>query len=196
MKNIYIIATLAFLSLTSCGKKEKTESENNNDSITMQDTMKVVTDTTLTEVNTTTIKNEDGSDVDLLDTMVVKTTTVETDLAKGRFALAETRWKLVELNGKAITNTTNKEYYINLDSKSGRFAAYAGCNNFSGNYTMKKAGLLAFSEIMGTRKACPNMDLENTFINTIEKTDRYILDKKVLYLKKGTSTLVKFEAIK
>ena len=195
MKKIYIIATIAFLALTSCEKKEKTESETSNDSIAVNDTTSVVKE--VVETDSTTTKT-DSSDVELLNKMSTKTTTISDDPAKGKFPLAETKWKLIELNGKTVTSATDKDYYINLDSKSGKFAAYAGCNNFAGTFVMKSAGMLMFSKIMGTKMACPNMDFENNFIKTLEKTSSYMIENKgkLLHLHNGNKLLAKFEAVK
>jgi heat shock protein HslJ len=195
MKNIYILATVAFLALTSCEKKEKTESETSKDSIAVTDTTSVTTQIVATD---STTSMTDSSNVELLDKMSTKTTTITTDESKGKFALAETKWKLVELNGVAVKSATNKDYYINLDSKSGKFVAYAGCNNFAGTFVMKSAGMLMFSKIMGTKMACPNMDFENNFIKTIGMTSTYMIENggKVLHLHNGKKMLAKFEAIK
>lgn len=195
MKNIYILATIAFLALSSCEKKEKTESEPLKDSIAVTDTTSITKE--VVEIDSSTIKN-DTSDVKLLNKMSTKTTTITTDPAKGKFPLAETKWKLVELNGVTVKSATSKDYYINLDSKSGKFAAYAGCNNFAGTFVMKSSGMLMFSKIMGTKMACPNMDFESNFIKTIEMTSTYMIENggKVLHLHNGKKLLAKFEAMK
>lgn len=194
MKNIYLIAAIALLSFSSCKKAENNETDMNSekDSITMQDTTAVKDDVVMDSTTTAA----DSSDVNLPNKMSTKTTTITTDPSKGKYALAETKWKLVELDGKAVKSATNKDYFINLDSKSGKFAAYAGCNNFAGTFVMKATGMLAFSKIMGTKMACPNMDFENNFIKTIEKTDNYMIEGAMLHFHKGKKAIAKFEAVK
>jgi heat shock protein HslJ len=182
---------VVFLSVTSCQNKEKTETATENDTIVNQETTMVVKDTVVADTS-----KVDSSDVELLNKMSTKTTIKTTDPSKGRFDLAETKWKLVELNGKAVKSTTNKDYFINLDSKSGKFVAYAGCNNIAGTFVMKAIGKLAFSKVIATRMACPNMEFESNFIKTIEKTDNYIIEGKMLHfhMSKGAA-LAKFEAV-
>ncbi|WP_395063105.1 META domain-containing protein [Flavobacterium sp.] len=194
MKNFYLVATIALLSFSSCQKKDEAASQMANDTITAIDT--TVVDENVVVDSTVATDTTDVSNVDLPNELSTKTTTVTTDPSKGKYALAETKWKLVELNGKAVKSSTNKDYFINLDSKSGKFAAYAGCNNFAGTFVMKSAEKLAFSKIMGTKMACPNMDFENNFIKTIEKTDNYMIEGTMLHLHKGKKAIAKFEAVK
>jgi len=117
---------------------------------------------------------------------------------KGKFPLAETKWELVELNGKAIEKTTSKDYFINFDSKSGTFKAFVGCNRISGNYFMKASDKLGFSNIISTRMACQNMDVERGFFNNLQKTDNYMIeeDGKVLHFHIGKKAVAKFKAIR
>jgi heat shock protein HslJ len=192
MRKIFIIISVVFLSVTSCQNKEKTETTTENDTIVNQDTTMVVKDTVVADTS-----KVDSSDVELLNKMSTKTTIKTTDPSRGKFALAETKWKLVELYGKAVKSTTNKDYFINLDSKSGKFVAYAGCNNITGTFVMKAAGKLAFSKVIATRMACPNMEFESNFIKTIEKTDNYMIEGKMLHFHKAKgAALAKFEAVK
>lgn len=191
MKKFYFILGIAFLTIVSCKNQETSETDVINDTIVNQDSTMVVNETEV--VDSTAV---DSSDVDLLNKMSTSTTNSSTDPSEGKYALAETKWKLVELNGKAVKSATNKDYFINLDSKSGKFAAYAGCNNFSGTFVMKAANKLAFSKIAGTKMACPNRSFESNFITTIEKTDNYMIEDNVLHLHKGKAMLAKFESIK
>lgn len=192
MKKTYLILALTFLTIISCQKKDNETTSTENDSIEYQDATNVVNDTMVTD----TIK-VDSSDVELLNKMSTNTTVKTTDPSKGKFALAETKWKLVELNGKAVKSTSSKDYFINLDSKSGKFAAYAGCNNLAGTFVMKSTGKLAFSKIIATKMACPNMEFESNFIKTIEKTDNYMIEGKMLHFHKAKgAALAKFEAVK
>ena len=191
MRKFYFILGIAFLTIVSCKNQETSETDVMNDTIVNQDSTMVVNETEV--VDSAAV---DSSDVDLLNKMSTSTTNSSTDPSEGKYSLAETKWKLVELNGKAVKSATNKDYFINLDSKSGKFAAYAGCNNFSGTFVMKAAKKLAFSKIAGTKMACPNMSFESNFITTIEKTDNYMIEENVLHLHKGKAMLAKFESIK
>jgi heat shock protein HslJ len=129
--------------------------------------------------------------------MVVKTVIKEVDPAEGKFTLAKTKWKLIELNGKKVRQKGDKAYFIKLNSNDGKFNGYAGCNTFSGNYVMPLPRALAFTNIVLTRMACPNMELETQVLAMIETVDNYRIKSDILYLRKTKMTTVaKFEAVK
>jgi len=195
MKNIYFIVAVLFFGFTSCKITDKTEVKNSNDSISVQENRVEAKDTA--NADTTTTEN-DSSDVKLLNKMATSTSTTTTDSSKGKFALAETKWKLVELNGTTVENTTKKDYFINFDSKSGKFEAFAGCNKITGTFFMKAANKLGFSKVTATKMACDNMNFENDFIKTIQKTDNYMIENKgtMLHFHSGKKAIAKFEAIK
>jgi heat shock protein HslJ len=195
MKNIYFIVAVLFFGFTSCKNTDNTEVENSNYSIAMQENRVEAKDT---ENADTTSTESDSSNVELLNEMSTSTSTTTTDSSKGKFSLAETKWKLVELNGNRVENTSKKEYFINFDSKSGKFAAYVGCNKITGTFFMKAANKLGFSKVISTKMACDNLSFENDFIKTIQKTNNYMIENKgtMLHFHNGNVALAKFEAIK
>ena len=192
MKKIYLIAAVALLTFSNCKKKDALESETTNDSIVMDSTSieKPAIDSTAVDSSAT-----NGSNADLLDTLSTKSKKIVTNPANGKFALAETRWKLVELNGKKVKTSNNKDYYIELDSKSGKFSAYAGCNKISGMYVNKSTDKLMFSKMNATEMACNNMNLESEFMKGLANVDNYMLEGKNLHFHKGKKmAIAKFEA--
>lgn len=197
MKKFYLIATVAFLAFSSCKKQEERQDVTTDDSMIVEDSTSIPQDGVVVDSTTIDASVTDSSDVELLDKMSTKTTTTSTDPSKGKYALSETKWKLVELNGKAVKSNSGKDYFINLDSKSGKFAAYAGCNNFAGTFVMKATTKLAFSKIMGTKMACPNMNFESDFIKALEKVDNYMIEGNSLHFHRAKmATLAKFEVVK
>lgn len=194
MKKHFFIAALTLVLLSSCKKNENVDVDTQNDSIVQQDTTSMVQDTVVTDSTTV-----DSTGAALPNELSTSTSTKTTDSSKGKFALSETKWKLTELNGKPVTNTTGKDFYINLDSKTAKFVAYAGCNNISGAYTMVAETKLAFSKIISTKMACPNSDTEAKFVKALEKVDNYMIEGtgKVLHFHKGKmAALAKFEAVR
>ncbi len=136
------------------------------------------------------------SDAKLNNRIITKTVIKTVNPAEGKFALAKTHWKLIELNGKKIRQKGKKDFFIQLNSKDGRFHGYAGCNSFSGTYAMPKSFEIAFSNIVSTRMACENMDLESALMKTLEEVDSYTIKGNILLLKKEKrTTLAKFEAV-
>lgn len=196
MKKTYIIIALALISIVGCQKKEKEVDQTTMDTIQQVDTTSV-SDMKNDSTATTTQAATDSSDVELLNKMKTSSKTVETDPSKGRYPLAETKWQLVELNGKAVKSTSTKDYFINLDSKSGKFAAFAGCNSIMGTFVMKATTKLAFSKVASTKMACDDSKTEMEFVKTLSKVDNYMIEGRTLHFHKGnTAAIAKFEAIK
>lgn len=139
---------------------------------------------------------ENPSNEKLNNRMITKTIIKTVNPAEGKFALAKTHWKLIGLNGKSVKQKGKKDFFIQLNSKDGRFHGFAGCNNFNGNYAMPKSYEISFSNLISTLIACPNMDLESKLMKTLEEVDSYTIKGNILQLKKEKlTTLAKFEAV-
>jgi heat shock protein HslJ len=140
---------------------------------------------------------EEKKTVDLNNRIEAQTEIKKVNPAIGKVTLAETKWKLITLNGKVVSQKGTKDYFLKLNSKDGRFSAYAGCNSITGSYVMPSAFGLSFSNAAMTRMACRDMDLETRFSKVLEATDRYIIKDNILKLQKGKTTiLATFEPIK
>ncbi|MEK8180135.1 copper resistance protein NlpE N-terminal domain-containing protein [Flavobacterium buctense] len=150
------------------------------------------------ETNATIETTEkDKSTVDLNNRIESQTVIKKVNPAIGKVTLAETKWKLITLNGKVVEHKGKKDYFLKLNSKDGRFSAYAGCNSMMGSYVMPSAFGLSFSNVAMTRMACPNMDLETRFSKALEETDRYTIKDNILKLQKGKiAILATFEPTK
>lgn len=202
MKNVYLTLAILFFAFTGCKDKETTDSENAIDSTAIQtDTMNTeAVDTTM--VDTTTMATDTAATTDAKSNVKLPNKISETEKTipgeKGKFSLAETKWGLIELNGKEVEPTTRRDYFINFDSKTGTFKAFVGCNRMNGKYFMKGEGKVGFTDIMLTRKACENMDTERNFYNNLQKIDNYMIEGggKVLHLHIGKKAAAKFQAIR
>ena len=191
-----LIAGLTLFIFTGC-QKTKNEYEVAEDIVvTTEDTTQVVSATVdmdsasnASNANSTTTSNNK-----LLDKISISTEKINP--VKGSYTLSGTKWRLKELRGKAVNNTLRKEYTLTLNSTTGKFTTYVGCNSFTGNYLMKDAGLLSFSMVVGTEMACPNMDFENDYINALIKVNNYMVDGNMLHLHKGNRVFAMFEASK
>jgi len=148
--------------------------------------------------DTSAIENvsENNATVDLNNRIATTTTIEKVNPAVGKFTLAETKWKLISLNKKKVSQKNKKSYFLKLNSKDGRFAAYAGCNNIGGSYVMPSTDKLSFSDIFSTKMACPDMTLENNFSTMLSEVAVYKLEGETLVLfTEGKKILAKFEAI-
>lgn len=144
-----------------------------------------------------TVEENNAATVDLNSRMTATTVIQKVNPAVGKYTLAETKWKLVSLEKKKVSQVGKKAYYLKLNSKDGRFTAFTGCNTIAGNYAMPSSETLSFSEVIMTRMACPDITLESAFSVMLEEVTRYKLDKETLTLfGEGKKVLSKFEALK
>ncbi|MGV9004588.1 copper resistance protein NlpE N-terminal domain-containing protein [Flavobacterium sp.] len=126
------------------------------------------------------IVSSDNDKINLNNKLEASASLEQVNPAEGKFTLAETKWKLIELNGITIKQKGIKPNILKMNTSDGKFWAYAGCNNMFGTYAMPKTNTISFSEIASTRMACPNMVTENELMRTLEETTKYVLDKETL----------------
>ena len=110
--------------------------------------------------------------------------------------LIGTKWKLVELHGQPVVKKTQKkeDSYLRL-TKEGSIAAYGGCNNMTGSYTIHNGIHIKFSNIILTKMACPDMQTEQILVQVLQSAENYSIKGKRLTLgKTGAAPLAIFEA--
>lgn len=98
--------------------------------------------------------------------------------------LSGKEWKLVTLNGEAIALDTsfNKEPHIIFDRENNKVTGNGGCNGFGGNLALTGADGIGISDIISTQMACPNLDLEQRFIEALRNARHYHVDGNTLVL--------------
>lgn len=113
-------------------------------------------------------------------------------------SLEGTKWKLVELRGKPVSQTQmGKDVYLQLDQKDHRISGFSGCNGFGGTYALKEGNRIELSQMMGTLMACPDLETETAFLEVLRTVDNYNHNGKTLQLNKARmAPLAKFEAVK
>lgn len=94
-------------------------------------------------------------------------------------------WRLIEVDGKPFEM---KEAYFHIpilifDEEEGRFSGNAGCNNMMGSFELKDSNGIQLSEVASTLMACPDMDLEQTFLDLVKSVETYQLGWDTLSLK-------------
>lgn len=111
--------------------------------------------------------------------------------------IEDAHWVLIELMGKPVTNPgkSGKEMFLHLDSAHKRASAYAGCNNFNGDYELMEGNRIRFGQMAATMMACPDMTLEDELRQVLEMVDNYaILDGKLSLSKARMAPLARFQA--
>ncbi|MBS1782660.1 MAG: META domain-containing protein [Bacteroidetes bacterium] len=112
--------------------------------------------------------------------------------------LTEKYWKLVELNGTPIIwkEGWTHEPQITFRSLDHRINGNGGCNTFFGTYQLGSGNSIHLSQMGATMMACPNMETETTFLQTLEKVDNYTVKGDTLMLNKARmAPLARFIAV-
>ena len=105
----------------------------------------------------------------------------------------EVYWRLVELNGKMISNTNDsKEPHLVLKSFNNRIVGNGGCNGFSGKYELMKGNGIRISNLISTKMACMEITYESDFLNVLKKADNYLITTDTLLLKSDNEVLARF----
>lgn len=107
-------------------------------------------------------------------------------------------WKLKTLEGKEVKMVNNQEREISFTLRNeGKFDGFAGCNTFSGEYTLEEGNRIRFSKVATTLKACPDVDVnESELLKVFELADNFTIQDDVLSLNVGRrAPLAVFEAV-
>jgi len=92
-------------------------------------------------------------------------------------------WKLQELNGKAVVLDTTfpRQPYLSF-GKDNRISGNLGCNNFRGNLELLPDNKIKLSEIAATQMACPNLEVEQAFLETLQNAKTFVEEGNTLTL--------------
>jgi len=88
------------------------------------------------------------------------------------------KWKVISMKG---IDSLNINLTIQFNDKEKRISGFAGCNNYFGNYDLKNIQL-DISKMGITRKMCPDMTIENAFINNLKNVSYYKIEEGKLFL--------------
>lgn len=105
--------------------------------------------------------------------------------ASGSLSLTSQKWTLLSA-GDVDAGTSGA--FIQFGTAPGEVRGKAGCNGFGGNYTSEGKNL-KLEGLMGTKMACPALDVENAFFRALEATERYEIRKDSLFLYQGEKLL-------
>ena len=89
--------------------------------------------------------------------------------------IEDRRWLLTEVMGQAYEPPDDgREAFLLLDSSSGRASGNSSCNNFFGGYVIESGQRIRFAGNMGaTMMACPDMSMEQSFMEALRTVDNY-----------------------
>lgn len=105
---------------------------------------------------------------------------------EGEFSLADTKWKLVEIDRKPVQG----DYYLSFKQaeplnggSTGFLVASDGCNDYTGGYEIRDHSLHVHLGL-GTLVACPVRDNKDivSFIPTLRQTSAFQIHRAILEL--------------
>lgn len=109
-------------------------------------------------------------------------------------SLSRANWKLIEINGAAITSTMKRKPYLKF-SEDNKISGFAGCNGFGGNYTLKNTSAITISNVISTKMACPDLAIENNLFRVFENTDNFMIKSDTLFFNDAAmNSIAKFVA--
>jgi copper homeostasis protein (lipoprotein) len=121
--------------------------------------------------------------------------TVAAPAATPGVPLEGTAWRLVELDGKAVTAPADSARApgLTLLVDGHKVQGSAGCNRMMGSYQLSGSSL-KFGPLATTRMACPGMDAEQAYLKALGATTRYEIVGTTLTLFGAEGALARLEA--
>ena len=105
----------------------------------------------------------------------------------------DNQWKVIAMKD---IDVLDKNPMITFDSQEKRISGFTGCNNFFGDFD-PDSNKLSLSKMGMTRKMCPDMKLENTFINNLRDSRTLNIENdKLLFYDKNHQALITCELVK
>jgi putative lipoprotein len=98
--------------------------------------------------------------------------------------LTNTYWKLVSLNGANVVMAEGqeREAFLQLRNDDNSARGFAGCNRFTGSYTVN-GNDLSFGPLAATRKAClAGMETEAEFLQVLDGAAYFSIHEETLIL--------------
>lgn len=112
-----------------------------------------------------------------------------------RTSLTNTYWKLVEIGGVAVSaHSDQREVHMLLEVGENKVRGFAGCNQFFGNYETT-GDSLRLGRLASTQMACPYLDEETAFLNSLGKAKTYSIMGESLKLSDGSRVVARFKAV-
>ena len=100
------------------------------------------------------------------------------------------QWKLIELNGKSLTNE-NVNVTLTFNASNHQVNGNGGCNSYFGSYKLD-GNSIEISNIGSTKMFCvETAGIENEFFNTLkDKSDIQVTDNRLIFSKGGKTVLI------
>jgi heat shock protein HslJ len=102
------------------------------------------------------------------------------------------RWVLIELKEVPVQlSGGNRDAHIEFTPYDKKFTGNAGCNRMNGSYSIDNK-TIRFTDVITTKMSCPDISFENTFLDALNKVNRYEVNDNVMLLKDEGKVLLMF----
>lgn len=109
--------------------------------------------------------------------------------------LYKNEWTLTELNEKEIVPGSFEIPFLTFSKgDENRVSGNSSCNILNGTFSLEGKNKITFSQIASTRRACLEGDIEQEFLEMMNKTTGYQLTNNELWLLDGKDVIAKFKA--
>lgn len=108
--------------------------------------------------------------------------------------MADTTWKLVRMNGKAVNAADYSDKGMPTATfKDGQLSGYGGCNSYSGTYTLKEDGAIKIGPVMSTKMFCnKGSEGETEYYQALDKVNTAKTEGNSLILLNGSTELLAY----
>ncbi|WP_276501273.1 META domain-containing protein [Terrimonas pollutisoli] len=115
----------------------------------------------------------------------------------GSEMLYQYQWNLEILDGQPVNTSTGKGSYLLFSpGQVNTVAGNAGCNNLRGSFELSGENAMKFSPLMTTKMACPDINIETSFLDALSKVDNWSIIGDQLLLSNGKIPLAKLRGVK
>ena len=100
--------------------------------------------------------------------------------------IKEKYWKLIKLNGQAVTmgEDQEREAYFTL-KQDNRVTGYSSCNTLNGTYYLNEGFQIQFTNLATSMRMCPESEKERAFLDVLNIADNYTHNGDTLTLNKA-----------
>ena len=109
-------------------------------------------------------------------------------------AWARQRWVVTEMKGIPVQlSGGRKDAFIRFENNDKRFTGNGGCNQINGTYALHKKEI-KFGQVVSTKMSCEDIAFEGTFLDLLNKVDRFEQKGNDLLLKRKREVLLVLSA--
>ena len=100
------------------------------------------------------------------------------------------RWVVTEMKGVPVQlSGGRKDAFIRFETDEKRFTGNGGCNQINGSYALDKKKI-KFGQVTSTKMSCGDIAFESTFLDLLNRVDRFEQKGNDLLLKRKKEVLL------